>query len=458
MAYTVEKISGNKVKLTFSVPAETFDQAMQKAYLKTRGKLNVPGFRKGKAPRKLIESMYGEGVFYDDALDEVFPDLYREAVEKDGLHPVDRPELDVQQIGAGKELQFTLEVFVKPDVTLGDYKKLSGVKHLHPVSQEQIDHRIAHDVDRVTTQSEVTEGEVLAGDTVRIDYLGTVDGVPFEGGKAEGQTLEIGSNSFIPGFEEQLVGMQIGQQKDLPVTFPEAYHAPELAGKAASFHVVLHGITRKLKPALDDDFAADVSEHTTFQAYREAIVEELTALRDKNAETGLENSLLQQAVDQADCDIPEAMVEDEMDVQLRNMKMRMAYQGLRFEDYLKYTGMDEQQVRESLRSDSKNNVKTQLVLEAIIAAEQLTADESDLEAQIRRHAEELNKDPAEYKATLNERQIGYYKDLAASGKVLELLKANAAITLHEGEAHEDEALDVQDIVDQVVQAAGPDEE
>ncbi len=452
MEYTAEKLSGNKVKLSFSVPAEKFDEAMQKAYLKTRGRVNVPGFRKGKAPRKLIESMYGPSVFYDDAFDIVFPDIYREAVEKEDLHPVDKPELDLQQIGPGQELKFTAEVFVIPDVTLGDYKALSAVRHLHPVPQEQIDERMAQDIEKATTEMDVTDRPAQMGDVANIDYLGTVDGVPFEGGKGEGHHLEIGSKSFIPGFEEQVVGMNVGEEKSLNVTFPADYHAADLAGKEAVFHVKLNGLTAKLKPELDDEFAADVSSYTTFSEYREAIVKELTQARDEHAETHLENNLIQQAVDQADCDIPQAMIEDEIDVQIRNMKLRMSYQGLRYEDYLKYTGMDEAQVRDMMKADAGNSVKSQLVLDAIAKAEKLEPSDAEVETQIERHAREMGRDMAEYKPTLTERQLSYYKDLAATQKVVALLKENAAITLHEGDEHEDEALDAREVLEQVAEA------
>lgn len=452
MVYTAEKLSGNKVKLSFSVPAEIFDEAMQQAYLKTRGRINVPGFRKGKAPRKLIESMYGPSVFYDDAFDIVFPDVYKEAVEKEGLHPVDKPELDLQQIGPGQELKFTAEVFVVPDVTLGDYKALSAVRHLHPVPQEQIDQRIAEDLEKASTEMDVTDRSAQMGDIANIDYLGTVDGVPFEGGTDEGHHLEIGSKSFIPGFEEQVIGMNIGEEKDLKVIFPADYQTADLAGKEAVFHVRLNGMTVKMKPELDDEFAADVSSYTTFKEYQEAIVKELTQARDEHAETHLESSLIQQAVDQADCDIPQAMIEDEIDVQIRNMKLRMSYQGLRYEDYLKYTGMDEAQVRDMMKADASNNVKSQLVLDAIAKAEKLEPSEAEVESQIERHAKEMGREVAEYRPTLTERQLSYYKDLAASQKVVALLKENAVITLHEGDEHEDEALNAQEVLEQVADA------
>ena len=266
MGYTVEKISGNQVKINFEIASEKFDEAVQKAYLKVRGRVAVPGFRKGKAPRKLIEKMYGEGVFYDDAFDILFPAEYEAAVKENDLQVVDRPEVDeMKQIGVGKDLQFSIKVFVKPDVELGNYKGLKAVKYVHKVTDEEIDNRIQQDVDKATTMADVTDRAVENGDTVNLNYAGTVDGVAFEGGTAENQTLEIGSGHFIPGFEEQMIGMQIGEEKDLNVKFPDEYHAENLKGKDAVFHVKVNGIQTKVVPALDDDFAADVSEFDTWK-------------------------------------------------------------------------------------------------------------------------------------------------------------------------------------------------
>ena len=367
MGYTVEKISGNQVKIAFEIASEKFDEAVQKAYLKVRGRVNVPGFRKGKAPRKLIESMYGEAVFYDDAFDILFPEEYEAAVKENDLKVVDRPEVDeVKQIGVGKDLQFTIKVFVRPDVELGKYKGLKATKFVHKVTDEEIDSRIQQDVEKATTMADVTDRAVENGDTVNLDYAGTVDGVAFEGGTAENQTLEIGSGHFIPGFEEQMIGMNIGEEKDLQVKFPDEYHAENLKGKDAVFHVKVNGIQAKVVPALDDDFAADVSEFDTFDAYKQNIVKELMDRAQKNAELQLKNDLVQQAVDASDCDIPDAMIEDETDMMLREMKLRMMYQGLRFEDYMKYTGQTEDQVKEMYRPEAKNRVKMQLVLEAMV--------------------------------------------------------------------------------------------
>ena len=298
MSATYEKISGNKAKLSFTVPAEQFEAAMQKAYLKNRGKINVPGFRRGKAPRKLIETMYGEGVFYDDAFQLIFPDLYDEAVKENNLQTVDQPEVDVQEIGEGKDLVFSCEVFVRPDVTLGDYKGLTVTIAKQTVTDADIDARIEQDRKKVAREIDV-EGALENGDTVKLDYMGTVDGVAFEGGTAENQTLTLGSGQFIPGFEEQMVGMNIGEEKDLNVTFPEKYHSEELAGKAAVFHVKVLSATRTELPKLDDDFAADASEYNTFAEYKDSIVKELNDRAAKNNEIAVENALVEKAVENA---------------------------------------------------------------------------------------------------------------------------------------------------------------
>jgi len=428
MSYSVEKIASNKMKLTFVESAEAFAEAMQKAYLKNRGKINVPGFRKGKAPRKLIENMYGEAVFYDDAFELVAQPAYDEAVKAESLNPVDRPEVDIQEIGSGKELKFTIEVFVKPDITLGDYKGIEVEKNVQPITEEAIQARIDTDVERASTTQDVTDRPVQAGDIVNLDYAGTVDGVAFEGGTAKGQTLTIGSNMFIPGFEDQMVGMAIGEEKDLQVKFPEEYHAEELAGKDAVFHVKVNGIQEKIKPALDDDFAADVSEFDTFAAYRQNIVETLEKNAAERAEAELEDALVQKVVDAADCDIPAAMIEDETTTMLREMEMRMAYQGLRMEDYLKYTGQTVDQLREQYKSEATNRVKTNLVLEAVAKAESITPSDEDVEAAFADQAKRMNRDVEEFKNSLSDGQKEYLKETAGIKKTIDFLKENAKIT------------------------------
>lgn len=428
MSYTVEKIASNKVKLTFTETAEAFAEAMQKAYLKNRSRINVPGFRKGKAPRKLIENMYGEAVFYDDAFELVAQPAYDEAIKADGLNPVDRPEVDIQQIGSGQELKFTIEVFVKPDITLGDYKGVEAQKNLKPITEEAINARIDTDVERASTTQDVTDRAIENGDIVNLNYAGTVDGVAFEGGTAENQSLTIGSNMFIPGFEEQMVGMQIGEEKDLTVKFPEQYHAEELAGKDAVFHVKVNSIQEKVKPALDDDFAADVSEFDTFEAYKQNIKETLEKNEADRAEAELEDALVQKVVDAADCDIPDAMIQDEITTMLREMEMRMAYQGLRFEDYLKYTGQTMDQLREQYKGEATNRVKTQLVLEAVAKAEGIEPTDEDNEATIADQAQRMGREVGEFKASLSEGQLEYLRETAGIKKTIDFLKANAQIT------------------------------
>ena len=428
MSYTVEKIASNKVKLSFVESAESFDAAVEKAYLKDRSKINVPGFRKGKAPRKLIENMYGEGVFYDDAFELVAQPAYEEAIKAENLQVVDRPQVDVQQIGAGQELKYTLEVFVKPDVTLGEYKGVAVEKNVEKVTDEAVDARIQNDVERASTTQDVTDRAVENGDIVNLDYAGSVDGVAFEGGTAQGQSLTIGSGMFIPGFEEQMVGMNIGEERDLSVKFPEQYHADSLAGKDAVFHVKVNGIQTKVRPELDDDFAADVSEFDTFEAYKANIVADLEKNAADRAEANLEDSLVQKVVDAADCDIPDAMIQDEITTMLREMEMRMMYQGIRFEDYLKYTGQTLDQVRENYKPEAANRVKTQLVLEAVAKAENIVPTDEDVDETIADQAKRMNRDVEEFKASLSEQQKEYLKETAGIKKVIDFLKANAVIT------------------------------
>lgn len=442
MSATYEKVSSNKAKLSFTVPAEQFEAAMQKAYLKNRGKINVPGFRRGKAPRKLIETMYGESVFYDDAFQLIFPDLYDEAVKENNLQVVDQPEVDVQEIGEGKDLVFSCEVFVRPDVTLGDYKGLTVNVTKQTVTDADIDARIEQDRKKVARQIDV-EGALENGDTVKLNYMGTVDGVAFEGGTAENQTLTLGSGQFIPGFEEQMVGMNIGEEKDLNVTFPEKYHSEELAGKNAVFHVKVLSATRTELPKLDDDFAADASEYNTFAEYKDSIVKELNDRATKNNEIAVENALVEKAVENASMDIPQAMINEQTNYLLREMQMRMAYQGLKMEDYLKYTGQTIEQLADMYKGEAEHRVKVELTLDAIRKAEGIEPTDEDVAKQIAEQAERMGQSVEDFEKTLTDEQRGYLRDTAAIQKVVDLMKQDCTVEEKKEEAAEEKAADAE---------------
>ena len=436
MSYTYEKVSGNKAKLTFTVAAADFEQAVNKAYLKNRNKINVPGFRKGKAPRKMIETMYGKGVFYEDAVDALFPDAYDEAITAEKLEVVDRPsmtDINWAAVENGEDLVYTVEVYVRPDVTLGQYKGLEVEAAKAEVTDEQIDARIRQDQEKLASTSELTEGTVQDGDTVNLNYAGSVDGVAFAGGTADNQELKIGSNTFIPGFEAQMVGMTIGEERDLNVTFPEKYHSEELAGKAAVFHVKVNSIKRTELPALDDDFAADVSEFNTFADYRANVVTELEKAADQQYDIAVENALVEKAVANAQMDVPEAMVRSEQDQLIQEMAMRMSYQGIRMEDYLKYTGMTMDQVRGMYRGEALQRVKTQLTLEAIKAAEGIEPTEEQIETVTREQAERMGRDVEDFKKDLTDAQRDYLKETAGVQAVVDMMKADCTVVAPKAE-------------------------
>ena len=428
MSHTYEKVSGNKAKLSFTIPAEQFAEALHQAFLKLRKQINVPGFRRGKAPRKMIETLYGESIFYDDAFEILFPDAYRAAIKEYDLKPVDQPQIDLDEIGTGKDLKFHLEVFVRPDVTLGDYKGLSVEADLQKLTDEMVDARIEEDRNKASRTIDVEDRPVQEGDTVNLDYAGSVDGVPFAGGTAAGQTLTIGSHQFIPGFEEQMIGMKLGEEKDLNVRFPDEYHAEELKGKDAVFHVKVNGIQVTEKPELDDDFAADISEFDTFKAYRENIVNELNKQIEKNNDIAIENALVEKAAENAQMDIPTAMIEDQAEYQVREMGMRMSYQGLRMEDYLKYTGQTMEDLKKMYMPEAEKRVRTELVIEAIRKAEKIEPTEKDIEKEIAEQAERMGQDVETFRKNLTDEQKEYLKDSAAIRMVLDLLKKDAKVT------------------------------
>ena len=425
MNSSMEKISSNKVKLRLELEAQAFEEAVQKAYLKMRGRITVPGFRKGKAPRAVIERMYGEGVFYEEALDIVFPDMYRAAVAENGLEVVDQPSVDVETMEKGKDLVVTAEVFVSPDVTLGTYKGLDVQRGSDTVEESEVSQEIERVRARNAREIDVTDRAVQDGDIVGLDYAGTVDGVAFEGGTAKDQTLTIGSHTFIPGFEEQMVGMAIGEEKDLPVKFPEEYHQKDLAGKDAVFHVKVNAIRMRELPALDDEFAKDVSEFDTLDAYQNDVREKLQEQKQNAADAAFENALVEAAVKEAQMDVPAPMVERKLDEKIQDMAMRMAYQGMRFEDFLKYTGQTQEQVREQFREEALNTVKAELVLKAIRKAEGVEPTDEQIADVEARYAKASGQEVEAFREGLTQAQKDYIRDDAATIAVLELLKREA---------------------------------
>ena len=425
MNSSMEKISSNKVKLRLELEAQAFEEAVQKAYLKMRGRITVPGFRKGKAPRAVIERMYGEGVFYEEALDIVFPDMYRATVAENGLEVVDQPSVDVETMEKGKDLVVTAEVFVSPDVTLGTYKGLDVQRGSDTVEDSEVSQEIERVRARNAREVDVTDRPVQDGDIVGLDYAGTVDGVAFEGGTAKDQTLTIGPHTFIPGFEEQMVGMAIGEEKDLPVKFPEEYHQKDLAGKDAVFHVKVNAIRMRELPALDDEFAKDVSEFDTLDAYQNDVREKLQEQKKNAADAAFENALVEAAVKEAQMDVPAPMVERKLDEKIQDMAMRMAYQGMRFEDFLKYTGQTQEQVREQFREEALNTVKAELVLKAIRKAEGVEPTDEQIADVEARYAKASGQEVEAFREGLTQAQKDYIRDDAATIAVLELLKREA---------------------------------
>ena len=395
---SVEKQEKSTVAVVVEIGAEEFEAAVQKAYLKQRGKITVPGFRKGKAPRKVIEGMYGSGVFYEDAINEVYPKAYAEVVEQENLDIVTLPHVEVLE--AGKDgLTFKATVTVRPEVKLGEYKGLSAEKDEVKVTDEDIDNELKPYINRGTRMVTV-EREAQNGDTVVIDFEGFMDGTPFEGGKAEGHSLELGSGSFVPGFEEQLVGAKAGDEKDLDITFPEDYHA-ELAGKAVVFKVKVHEVKEKQLPTLDDEFAKDMSEFDTLEEFKKDLADKLAQRREEQAKRAFENAILEQVMDNMEVEIPDAMVDFEANQMLEDMARRLQAQGISFEQYLAMTGMSAEMMSGQAHASALERVRRELALGAVVAAEQIEISDEELEAEYSRMAEEYKMELDQVKAAVD---------------------------------------------------------
>ena len=426
MATTFEKPSSNKVKLGFTVDAAKFDEAIRKAYQKDVKNITIPGFRKGKAPMQVIENHYGAGVFYEDAFEILFPEVYQAALTEHGVTPVDRPELNMEQIEKGKDLIFSVEVFVTPDVELGQYKNLGIEKKVDEVTEDDVKAEIERARDRAARYIDVTDRPAKLDDQVNIDYAGFVGEEQFEGGTAQGHDLVLGSGQFIPGFEDQLVGAEAGSDVEVHVTFPEKYHAENLAGKEATFKVKVNSIREKEVPALDDDFVKEASETAnTVDEYKAEIREKLEKQAEQKADNAFESEILEAVVENTKIDLPEAMIEEQIDNMLRDMEMRLMYQGMRLDDYLKYTGQTREDLRKVYHDEAERRVRTQLTLEEIRKVEEIKAEEADIDEEMKSLAEQSRKSLEDFKASLTENDKKYFEEVASLTKTIKFLKDNA---------------------------------
>lgn len=404
MSFQVEDLGKNMVKLTIETTAEDFEKALEKAYHKNKNRINVQGFRKGKAPRSIIEKMYGAGIFYEDAANGVIPEAYDAAAKESGLDIVSRPSIDVTQVEKGKDFIFTAEVAVKPAVTLGQYKGIEVEKADLSVSEEEITAEIDKAREQNSRTVTVEDRAVQTGDIATIDYEGFVDGVAFDGGKDTDHALEIGSHSFIDTFEDQLVGKNIGEECEVNVTFPEEYHAPELAGKPAVFKVTVKGIKVKELPELDDDFAQDVSEYETLEEYKESIKKDIEGKKAKEAKSAKEDAVIEKIVENAQMDIPQPMVETQKRQMADEFSQRLKMQGLTLEQYLQFTGMTPQKFLETLEPQALKRIQSRLVLEEIVKAENIGVSEEELENEMKRMAENYNMELDRVKEMLGEEE------------------------------------------------------
>ena len=385
---TVEKVDKNVVSFEFTVSADEFEKGVEKAYRKNVGKINIQGFRKGKAPRKIIERYYGAEIFYEDAVNIVLPDAYDNAVKENNIFPVDQPEIDIKgEIEKGKDITFTAKVTVKPEFELGEYKGVKAQKVTSRVLKKDIEAELEKKREMNSRMVPVEDRPIEKDDVANIDFEGFCDGVPFDGGKGEGFDLTIGSGQFIPGFEEQLIGKNIGDEVDVNVTFPEEYHAEELKGKPALFKVKINSIKVKELPELDDEFAKDVSEFDTLEDLKKDIKENLSKAGKENAAHKTEENVINAVCDATEIDIPDAMINSQIDKMLRDFDMNMRYQGLNLEQYLKYTGMTVDKMRVQFKDDAAKNVKTSLVLEKICEAEGIDASEDEINKEYESMAE-----------------------------------------------------------------------
>ena len=427
MSLQVERLEHNMAKLTIEVPAEEVEKALQAAYLKERGKISLPGFRKGRVPRQMIEKMYGPEVFYDEAANRMISEAYAKAYDECELELVSQPKIEITQLEKGKEFIFTAEVAVKPEVKLGEYKGLKVDKVSTRVTQKEVDEEIDKERERNARTIDVTDRAVQDKDQITLDFEGFVDGVAFEGGKASDYPLTIGSGAFIPGFEDQLIGANIDEEKEINVTFPEEYQAKELAGKAAVFKCTVHSIKAKELPELDDEFVSDVSEKSeTVDAYKAEVKAKIKERKENEGKQKREDQSVEQAVANAEMDIPEAMISFQSRQMVDDFARRIMQQGMTMEQYCQFTGLSEEKMMEEFKPEAEKRIRTRLTLEAIVAAENIEVSEERLDEELQKMADSYKMEVDKLKEYMGENEKKQMKEDIAIQEAVTLI-ANAAV-------------------------------
>ena len=425
MSVQVENLEKNTAKLTIEVPAEKFEEAVQHSYNKNKGKFNIPGFRKGKAPFNMIKKMYGVGVFYEDAVDEVIDASYPDAAKESGLEIVSRPSISIEEIEEGKAFVYTAVVAVKPEVTLGEYKGVEVQKTKSEVTEEDIETEIKRAREKNSRLITVEDRGIEDGDQVTIDFDGSVDGKRFEGGKAEDYPLTIGSHTFIDNFEEQLIGKTTGEECEVNVTFPAEYHAEELKNKPAVFKVKVKEIQRKELPEANDDFASEVSDFDTMEEYKKDLTEKLQAEKIEAAKTADEDKVVAKVIENATMEIPDQMVEEQVNGMVNDYARRLESQGISFKQYVEITGMTAEKIGEQMKPQAIKRIQTRLVLEAVVKAENIQADDAAVEEQFDKMAEDFKMDKEQIKGMFGEEQMAQLKEDLAVQKAIDFLVAEA---------------------------------
>ena len=425
MSVQVENLEKNTAKLTIEVPVEKFEEAVQHSYNKNKGKFNIPGFRKGKAPFNMIKKMYGVGVFYEDAVDEVIDASYPDAAKESGLEIVSRPSISIEEIEEGKAFVYTAVVAVKPEVTLGEYKGVEVQKTKSEVTEEDIETEIKRAREKNSRLITVEDRGVEDGDQVTIDFDGSVDGKRFEGGKAEDYPLTIGSHTFIDNFEEQLIGKKTGEECEVNVTFPAEYHVEELKNKPAVFKVKVKEIQRKELPEANDDFASEVSDFDTMEEYKKDLTEKLQAEKIEAAKTADEDKVVAKVIENATMEIPDQMVEEQVNGMVNDYARRLESQGISFKQYVEITGMTAEKIGEQMKPQAIKRIQTRLVLEAVVKAENIQADDAAVEEQFDKMAEDFKMDKEQIKGMFGEEQMAQLKEDLAVQKAIDFLVAEA---------------------------------